>query len=113
MDRFRGLCHHAWRKFEVTTFSTRHCPDACVLVCGLSANLAGDRHRARSPIRIRQQKCPDKLVEHDHRAIERRICSIMNFNTFSCVRIIPSSVEVMHMIKKGQMKENCKHQTSA
>jgi transposase-like protein len=44
------------------------------------------------------------LVEQDHRAIKRIIKTMMGFKDFRCARIILSAIEVMHMIRKGQMK---------
>ena len=29
---------------------------------------------------------------------------MLGFKDFNCARVIPSGIEVMHMIKKGQMK---------
>ncbi|WP_175813725.1 IS6 family transposase [Burkholderia contaminans] len=65
------------------------------------------------PIRIRQQKYLNNLIEQDHRAIKRRTRPVMHFKTFRGARIILSAIEVMHMIKKGQLKANCKTQTPA
>jgi putative transposase len=38
------------------------------------------------------------------RAIKRRTRPILGFKDFNCARVILSGIEVMHMIKKGQMK---------
>lgn len=46
----------------------------------------------------------NNLVEQDHRAIKRIIKPMMGFKDFRCAHIILSSIEVMHMIRKGQMK---------
>jgi putative transposase len=58
-----------------------------------------------TPIRIRQVKYLNNVVEQDHRAIKRRIRPMLGFKDFDCARVILSGIEVMHMIKKGQM--NC------
>jgi transposase-like protein len=42
--------------------------------------------------------------EVDHGAIKRIIKPMMGFKDFRCAHIILSSIEVMHMIRKGQMK---------
>jgi putative transposase len=52
----------------------------------------------------RQNKYLNNLVEQDHRAIKRIIKPIMGFKDFCCARIILSGVEVMHTIRKRQMK---------
>lgn len=56
-----------------------------------------------APIRIRQNKYLNNIVEQDHRAIKRIIRPMMGFKDFRCARIILSGVELMHMIRKGQM----------
>jgi transposase-like protein len=55
------------------------------------------------PIRIRQVKYLNNIVEQDHRAIKRIIRPMMGFKDFRCARIILSGIELMHMIRKGQM----------
>ena len=57
-----------------------------------------------TPVKIRQNKYLNNIVEQDHRAIKRIIKPMMGFKDFRCARIILSGTEVMHMIRKGQMK---------
>jgi putative transposase len=57
-----------------------------------------------TPIKVRQVEYLNNIVEHDHRAIKRRTGPMMGFKDFRCARIIPSEIETMHMIRKGQMK---------
>jgi putative transposase len=57
-----------------------------------------------TPIKIRQSKYLNNLVEQDHRAIKRRTRPMLGFKTFRCARILLGGIEVMHMIAKGQMK---------
>ena len=59
-----------------------------------------------TPIRIRQNKYLNNLVEQDHRAIKRIIKPMMGFKDFRCARIILAGIEVMHMIRKGQMQDD-------
>ena len=56
------------------------------------------------PIRIRQIKYLNNIVEQDHRAIKRMVRPMMGFKSFRCARVILAGIEVMHMIRKGQMK---------
>ncbi|MGF6870929.1 transposase-like protein [Paraburkholderia sp. MM5477-R1] len=42
------------------------------------------------------------FIEQDHRAIK----PMMGFKNFRCARIILSGIEVMHMIRKGQMQHD-------
>jgi transposase-like protein len=57
-----------------------------------------------TPIRIRQSKYINNLVEQDHRAINRRTRPMLGFKAFRCARILLGGIELMHMIVKGQMK---------
>jgi transposase-like protein len=59
-----------------------------------------------TPIRIRQNKYLNNIVEQDHRAIKRVIKPMMGFKDFRCARIILAGIEVMHMIRKGQMQDD-------
>ncbi|OTP66570.1 Mobile element protein [Caballeronia sordidicola] len=66
-----------------------------------------------TPIIIRQAKYLNNLVEQYHRAIIRITRPMLSFKDFRCARIILSSIEVMHMIRKGQMKTEDGIQLSA
>jgi transposase-like protein len=67
-----------------------------------------------TPIKIRQVKYLNNVVEQDHRAIKRITRPMLGFKDFRCARIILSGIEVMHMIRKGQMKtENGTHPSAA
>jgi len=57
-----------------------------------------------TPIKIRQSKYLNNLVEQDHRAIKRRTRPMLGFKTYRCARILLAGIEIMHMIAKGQMK---------
>jgi putative transposase len=57
-----------------------------------------------TPIKIRQNKYLNNIIEQDHRAIKRIIRPMMGFRNFRCARIILAGIELMHMIRKGQMK---------
>jgi transposase-like protein len=58
----------------------------------------------RKPIYVRQVKYLNNIVEQDHRTIKRRTRSMLSFKDFRCARILLSAIELMHMIRKGQMK---------
>ncbi|MFM0229592.1 IS6 family transposase [Paraburkholderia sediminicola] len=66
-----------------------------------------------TPIKIRQVKYLNNVVEQDHRAIKRITHPMLGFKDFRCARIILSGIEVMHMIRKGQMKTENGTQPSA
>jgi transposase-like protein len=66
-----------------------------------------------TPIKVRQVKYLNNIVEQDHRAIKRRTRPMLGFKDFNCARVILASVELMHMIKKGQMQCSGKTAPSA
>lgn len=59
-----------------------------------------------TPIEVRQNKYLNNIVEQDHRAIKRIVKPMMGFKDFWCARIILAGIELMHMIRKGQMKDD-------
>jgi putative transposase len=54
-------------------------------------------------IEIRQNKYLNNLVEQDHRAIKRIIRPMLGVKSFRSARITLQGIELMHMVKKGQM----------
>ena len=54
-------------------------------------------------IEMRQSKYLNNIVEQDHRAIKRITRPMLGFETFRCARILIAGIEVMHMIRKGQL----------
>lgn len=69
--------------------------------------------KREKPIKIRQTKYLNNIIEQDHRAIKRRTRSMLGFKSFRCARILPGGIEVAHMIAKGQMKASGARQTFA
>jgi len=61
------------------------------------------------PIKIRQKKYLNNLVEQDHRAINRRTRRMMGLKDCRCARILLGGIEVMHMIAKDQMQADRKN----
>ena len=55
------------------------------------------------PIEMRQSKYLNNLIEQDHRAVKRITRPMLGFKTFRCARILIAGIEVMHMIRKGQL----------
>jgi transposase-like protein len=62
---------------------------------------------------VRQVMYLNNIVEQDHRAIKRRTRPMFGFKDFRCARILLSGIELMHMIRKGQMKNGSRGQTPA
>jgi transposase-like protein len=54
-------------------------------------------------IQMRQSKYLNNRVEQDHRAIKRVVRPMLGFKSFRCARILLAGIEIMHMIKKGQL----------
>ncbi|WP_367190340.1 IS6 family transposase [Burkholderia sp. Ed8] len=77
------------------------------------AALKGINAEREQPIKIRQAKYLNNIVEQDHRVIKRRTRPMMGFKNFRCARIVLGGIEVMHMIRKGQMKAIRKNRTAA
>jgi transposase-like protein len=50
-----------------------------------------------TPIKIRQVKYLNNVVEQDHRAIKRIIRPMLGFKDFRCARVILSGIEVNGM----------------
>ena len=52
---------------------------------------------------MRQVKYLNNLVEQDHRAIKRVTKPMLNFKSFRTARSILAGIELIHMIRKGQL----------
>jgi transposase-like protein len=53
---------------------------------------------------IRQSKYLNNLVEQDHRNIKRRIRQMLGFKSFRRAQTILAGIELIHMIRKGQLQ---------
>ena len=45
----------------------------------------------------------NNIVEQDHRAIKRVVRPMLAFKSFRCAAILIAGIEIIHMIKKGQV----------
>jgi len=56
--------------------------------------------------RCRCRTCPylDNVVEQDHRAIKRRVNASQGFRSFDGAWLTIQGYEVLHMIRKGQVR---------
>jgi transposase-like protein len=52
-------------------------------------------------------------IEQDHRAIKRVVRPMLGFKSFRCARVLIAGIELMHMIKKGQLDGTQGEDTSA
>src|SRR5512143_2129654 len=57
----------------------------------------------KATIEIRQSRYLNNRVEQDHRAVKRIVRPMLGFYSFRSARVTLSGIELMHMIKKGQM----------
>ena len=55
------------------------------------------------PIEVRQIKYLNNIVEQDHRAVKRITKPMMGFKSFRAAYNVLAGIELMHMIRKGQM----------
>jgi len=55
------------------------------------------------PLEVRQVKYLNNIVEQDHRAVKRVIRPMLNFKSFHSAKNILAGIELMHMIRKGQL----------
>ncbi len=55
-------------------------------------------------IELRQAKYLNNIVEQDHRAIKRKIRPMLGFKSFWSASVTLVGIELMHMIRKGQLK---------
>jgi len=56
-----------------------------------------------SAIVLRQSKYLNSPIEQDHRAIKRRTRPTMGFKSFRSTRRLIAGIELMYMIKEGQL----------
>jgi putative transposase len=54
-------------------------------------------------IEIRQIKYLNNIVEQDHRAIKRLVRPMLGFESFRSAAVTLAGIELMHMIRKGQL----------
>lgn len=63
------------------------------------------KKRAYTNIQIRQCKYLNNIVEQDHRFVKKRVRQ--GYRDFESARRSIAGIEVVHMIKKGQMDSKC------
>jgi putative transposase len=55
-------------------------------------------------IEIRQVKYLNNIVEQDHRAVKRLVRPMLGFKSFRSAHVTLTGIELMHMIRKGQLQ---------
>ena len=59
--------------------------------------------RGDTPVIVRQVKYLNNIVEQDHRAVKRVTKPMLNFKSFRAAKCVLAGIELMHMIRKGQL----------
>jgi putative transposase len=83
-----------------------------ILGCDTESRLGDRLRRNLKPIRIRQSRYLNNRIEQDHRAVKRRVRSMLGFKSMASARAILGGVEMVHMMRKGQAKCACGSQLS-
>jgi putative transposase len=83
-----------------------------ILSCDTTDRLEDRARRDLKPIRIRQSAYLNNRIEQDHRAVKRRVRSMLGFKSASSARVILSGIEMVHMMRKQQAKYACNRQLS-
>jgi transposase-like protein len=81
-------CSDRWRRYFEKAIDQNGAPET-VTIDKSAANLAGlhaVNAERETPIKIRQAKYLNNIVEQDHRAIKRRTRSMLGFKDFHCAR---------------------------
>ena len=84
----------------------RHGVPETLTIDGSEANAAAIRSYNEdhgTAIRIRQVKYLNNIVEQDHRAEKRVTRPLLGFKSFEAAQATLVGVELMHMLKKGQL----------
>jgi len=55
------------------------------------------------PFVVRQIKYLNNIVEQDHRAVKRVTRPMLGFKSFQSAKNVLAGIELMHMIRKGQL----------
>ena len=58
----------------------------------------------KANIVVRQIKYLNNIVEQDHLAIKRIVRPMLGFKAFQSAKSIIAGIELMHVIRKGQMR---------
>jgi putative transposase len=74
--------------------------------------MQGRSRRQLKPVRIRQSAYLDNRIGQDHRRIKQRVRPMLGFQTFGTARVIPSGIELIHMMREQQAKYACSRRSS-
>jgi transposase-like protein len=83
-----------------------------ILSCDTENRLRDPSNCPLKPIGVRQSAYLNNLIEQDHRAVKRRIRSMLGFKSVKSARATLGGIEMIHMLRKGQAKYVCPQQSS-
>ncbi|MFL5022916.1 MAG: IS6 family transposase [Microvirga sp.] len=83
-----------------------------IISCDAESRLQDRSRRRLKPIKIRQNQYLNNRIEQDHRAVKRRVRSMLGFKSAASARVILSGIEMVHMMRKGQAKYACRSNLS-
>jgi putative transposase len=75
-----------------------------ILSCDTTDRLRDRSGRKLKPIRIRQSAYLNNRIEQDHRAVKRRVRTMLGFQSMASARVILGGIEMVHMMRKQQAK---------
>jgi putative transposase len=75
-----------------------------ILSCDATSRLEDRSRRKLKPIRIRQSRYLNNLIEQDHRTIKRRVRPMLGFKSMDSARAILGGIEMIHMMRKQQAR---------
>jgi putative transposase len=90
----------------LTKASRRHGMPGTITIDGSEANAAairGYNEAHGTTIIIRQVKYLNNVVEQDHRSVQRLTRPMLGFKSFAAARCTLAGIELMHMLRKGQL----------
>jgi putative transposase len=94
----------------------RHGVPEKITIDGSEANAAAIRtynQEHGTTIVIRQVKYLNNIVEQDHRGVKRVTRPMMGFKSFESAQSTLTGIELMHMLRKGQLVEGVERGLSA
>jgi transposase-like protein len=78
-----------------------------ILLCDAESWLQDRSRRRLRPIRVRQSQYLNNCIEQDHRAVKRRVRSMLGFKSADSARVILGGIELVHMLRKQQARYVC------
>jgi putative transposase len=91
---------------NIKTFRNNNVPKKVTLDKSGANKSAMDEVNAnrKIPIAVRQIKYLNNIIEQDYRAVKRMTQPMLGFKSFYAAKVILSGVELMRMIRKGQLR---------